>query len=174
MVLEHRIAKELQDANTDLIADAQTRLEQALYFLREFRQREVDFHEKNRAMLATTPDSVRLTLAEDVTARGALLKLHGEAFYYFAWRASQALKRLAIRVDAAGIRKVRNQMIEHLEKPNGLLVSAWMFSSRVGMVLQSPDDLDPSGFDHGLYPNAQEFVDKLLAKAEKQLGTPHS
>ena len=104
------------------------------------------------------------------------LRLYGEAFYYFAFRACRALESLtrlepmlALRFEPEGVRDVRNHLIEHPEKSNGAHVVGWSYACPEGLILNDPDapDAEDEEFiqrDRGLYPNADEFVAKLLVK----------
>ena len=91
-------------------------------------------------------------LAARVHELGAEIKLIGEAFYYFAWRARQALRAkdgLNLTFDPIGVRDVRNRLIEHSDRKdgvNGLLVDVQMSrgvgstrrESRYGALSQCP------------------------------------
>jgi hypothetical protein len=97
------------------------------------------------------------------------LRLCGEAFYYFAWRAREALVSLS-RVDNTaqleftprGVLNVRNRMIEHPDNSGGIFILGWTVDCPEGLVLNAEaDGLSP---DRGLYPNADEFIRKLLRK----------
>ena len=93
------------------------------------------------------------------------LRLYGEAFYYFAWRAREALATCGISFNPNGVNRVRNRMIEHPDKRNGIPVLCWVTDCPQGLVLE-PDGADTPGADPGLYPNAQEYIEKLLPKLE--------
>ena len=141
----------------DEMVEACIRLEQAEFFLRRFQEAEVqqskDGWTKHSGPVAADP-----------------LRALGEAFYYFAGRAAKALgviQAIDLDVDAVGVRNVRNHMVEHPEKTNGLRVSWWEVDCVQGLVLAPGNPVGQQGWsDKGLYPNAQEFIDKLLPKIE--------
>jgi hypothetical protein len=139
-----------------LVIDATTRLEQARKLLWRFRTVEL--------RLRSTP-RMRGDRLFDLVGD---LRLYGEAFYYFAWRAREALEALSRRDPAAGLNftprgvlHVRNEMIEHPDS-KGLHVLSWVTDIPEGLVLNPFE-----GTDKGLYPNADEFIRKLLDKLGK-------
>jgi hypothetical protein len=99
---------------------------------------------------------------------GDVLKALGEAFYYFAFRARDALEAIPncdLMFDPVGVRHVRNHLIEHSDRPHGLLVSWWTFDIPEGLILQPGGVVGQKGWkDDGLYPNAAEFIEKLTRK----------
>jgi hypothetical protein len=139
------------------IIEATIRLEQAEFFLRRFREAEIKFSDegwtRTSASVAADP-----------------LRAFGEAFYYFAVRAVKALREvqdLDLSVDPVGIRNVRNHMVEHPEKPHGFRVTWWETDCAHGLVLAPGNAVGQQGWtDRGLYPNAQEFIEKLLPKLD--------
>jgi hypothetical protein len=145
------------------IIEAQIRLEQSWYLLQEFRHAQLSYDDRERALKADSSD-----LQKYVTASQKLvdmIKLYGEAFYYFAWRAKQTCDRIdGLAFDPIGVRNVRNRMIEHPDKSGGVMVSHWMFDYPRGLVLAPANLQGDVGLDKGLYPNAQEFIEKCLAK----------
>src|SRR4029453_12799935 len=102
-----------------------------------------------------------------------------EAFYYFAWRTCEAMSEIRLSFDAPGVRKARNHLIEHPTKAGGSLVSYWVYDCPQGLILKagpvatggsnSRNVVRKPVEDPGLYPNAREFVDKLLPKIERAL-----
>jgi hypothetical protein len=102
---------------------------------------------------------------------GEDIRLDGEAFYYFAWRAHDALEAIGVTFSADGVRDLRNRMIEHPNGKGGVLVSWWMVDCPEGLVLMP----DGKGLDKGLYPNARQFITNLLASLERNgLATDHT
>ena len=150
------------DQHIVLITEAQIRLSQAAYFLAKFRELEPN-----------NPDGwtrASGTVASDV------LKAHGEAFYYFAFRAREALSDIQgfdFKFDPLGVRNVRNLMLEHPDDKHGLYVPWWETDCDKGLILSPCGEVGQKGWagwaDKGLYPNAQEFIDKLLPKVEAAL-----
>jgi len=137
-----------------LVADAAMRLKQSILLLRRFRDAEQRLRTSQREELG------------DLTFE---MRLHGEASYYFAFRVREALGALTwvdggidLSFDPVGVREVRNIMIEHPEDHSDkAYVLSWKTDCAEGMVL-NPVEGDAVGFDKGLYPNAQEFIAKLL------------
>lgn len=85
-----------------LVVEAKTRLEQSTMLLRDFRGAEVIF-----TVLKGGP------AMHEAAAR---LRLYCEAFYYFAWRAREALATCGVSFNPDGVKRVRNRMIEHPHK----------------------------------------------------------
>jgi hypothetical protein len=135
-----------------LVVEAKMRLEQSTMLLREFRRAEGDLPAAKNG---------RINL-DNVATR---IRLYGEAFYYFAWRAREALAKCGVKFTPKGVLLVRNRMIEHPDKHDGILVLAWMFDCPQGLVLE-PGGPGTPGADPGLYPNAQEYIEKLLPRLE--------
>ncbi len=143
-----------------MIVEALIRLEQATYLLRRFRTLELEHDEKDGQLGKTTIER-RVELAKRVHELGFEIKLIGEAFYYFAFRARQALRHengFDLGCETVGVRDVRNHLIEHSDKKSGVLVSWWVFRCPEGLIL-APDD--NKGLDKGIYPNASEFIDEV-------------
>jgi hypothetical protein len=144
------------------ILEAAIRLSQAEYFLREFR---------NLEKRAADGDESWTRISASVQSDA--VKAVAEAFYYFAGRAWKALGRVTgvdLRFDPEGVRNVRNHMIEHPEGDDGLRVTWWMYDTPEGFVLAPGNPVGQKGWtDRGLYPNAQEFVEKLMPKLERAL-----
>jgi hypothetical protein len=99
-----------------------------------------------------------------------------EAFYYSAHRVRDILQdgRAELKglgyFEAEGIRDVRNHLVEHPSRKNGVLVPSIATGGRVGPQLKPLRwSLDPQGTnDAGLYANAREFerrLDMLLSQA---------
>ena len=103
---------------------------------------------------------------------GKEVELLTEAFYYFAWRFRQILKQdlkgAFSNFSPAGIRVVRNQLIEH---PTTALASNFLY----GADAQEGPRIKPFGTpnggtrDRGLYVNAQEMLDALIPRLRRQL-----
>jgi hypothetical protein len=144
-----------QDKDVRFQVDAERRIEQAAWLLRDFRRSELHFQEGGRV----THDWPPRGLAEE-------LRLYGEAFYYFAWRGREALDAAGIRFDPIGVRNVRNRMIEPPDAKNGVLASFWTLNCPEGLILAA---LHARGLDKGLYPDAEEYISKLVPKLEAQL-----
>lgn len=140
-----------------LTTEAQIRLEQSASLLRRFRAAELEL---SRSARRTYPHLGRLE---------GEIRLNGEAFYYFAWRVKKTLGVLSneagldLRFTPVGVRTVRNQLIEHPDGRNGQYILSWRWACPEGLVLE-PVGIDGFGLDKGIYPNAQEFIGKLLVK----------
>jgi hypothetical protein len=156
--MAHRL--EERDRIDDEMVEACIRLEQAEFFLRRFREAELDQTENEWTRASAT-------VASDA------LRAFGEAFYYFAGRAAKALRAVPgvdLDIDPVGVRNVRNHMVEHPETVHGLRVSWWQVDCAQGLVLQPGSSVGQQGWsDRGLYPNAEEFIEKLLPKIESAI-----
>jgi hypothetical protein len=150
-----------------LVREALHRLDQSTYLLQRFRQAELEHEAAEPLTHQQTADRERAFGRVHLAVEQ--VRLYGEAFYSFAWRVKNTLDVLKRTegVDLAfmpvGVRDVRNRMIEHPDKEDGVYVMSWRFDCPEGLVLE-PVGLDGFGLDSGLYPNAQEFIDKLLSK----------
>jgi len=142
----------------ETIVETKIRLEQAIVLLIRFRDAEL--------RIVNTHD--------DVSQQVFDVRLYGEAFYYFGWKVKTCLDvlhrlnpEIDLRVKARGINTVRNRMIEHPEKTDGVYVSMWATRRPEGLVLHAADDGSDT-LDRGLYPNAEELATELLTKLRKQ------
>ena len=152
----------------NFVLEAGTRLEQSEYLLRSFRRTEIDhtnhFHNTPRPQGQGPDAEAWFTRLNELELQ---IRLYGEAFYYFAWRAKQALAKVQefdLAFNAVGVRNVRHRMIEHPDKSGGIMVLSWRFDCPEGLVLAPPADVNTVGLDPGLYPNAREFIGNLLLK----------
>lgn len=146
-----------------LIVEAQIRLQQTQYFLRRFQELESEF-----ASDGFTHATAGGGLATQLNDVGDVLKTYGEAFYYFAFRATQALGSIQgfdLKFDPVGVRNVRNLMLQHPLSKDGVMVSWWEFGCPEGLILAPGSAVGQAKWDDkGLYPNAQEFIEKLSAR----------
>ena len=162
-VLLHEVRCALRDSNArqeNLVVEARTRLEQSALLLRRFRGLEQEHDEKEARLFKVRTPEERRALAPRIHEIGSEIRVIGEAFYYFAFRARQALRHkdgLNLKCETAAVRDVRNRLIEHSDKGDGVMVSWWMSDCPEGLVLQP----DGKGLDKGLYPNAEEFISEV-------------
>lgn len=140
------------EALKPLVIEAKIRLEQSTMLLRDFRQVELKYAAREGGVNWMHEGANRL-------------RLYGEAFYYFAWRAREALAKCEVSFTPKGVRAVRNRMIEHPDKHNGIPILCWVTDCPQGLLLE-PEATDIPGADPGLYPNAQEYIEKLLPRLE--------
>jgi len=89
---------------------------QTLHLLRLFRQHDREHHDKNLALRASHNEKLHDVLAREVNELGDAIKLYGEAFYYFAWRACKALEPIGLEFEPVGVRDARNRLIEHPDR----------------------------------------------------------
>jgi hypothetical protein len=76
---------------------------------------------------------------------------------------------VGLEFEPVGIRNARNRLIEHPDRTGGLLVSFWVFDCPEGLILQPGGGSKDQPRDSGLYPNAKEFIQKLLPSIESAL-----
>ncbi len=106
-----------------------------------------------------------------LTAEACLeIRLMTEAFYYFAARVRTILRHRSTPMpylssfECAGVRNVRNHLIEHPEGANSqVFVQSFTFGNPEGPVLKSGRSPDKENVfpDKGLQPNAVEFNENL-------------
>lgn len=110
----------------------------------------------------TTPDELRLLL---------------EAFYYSAHRVRDIFRDSAAELpglskfEAAGIRNVRNHLVQHPGGPSGVLVYSFAVGGPLGPQLKPITwSGDPLGTqDQGLHRNAEEFEGALNATLDRAI-----
>ena len=107
-----------------------------------------------------------------------VMRLLTESFYYFAFRIRQILRNKTHKFphfgsfDSAGVRDVRNQLIEHPEgKESQIFNRTFMWSQDTGMHLKSGrNEWESSEFvDAGIKANAREFSEKLDISLERAI-----
>jgi hypothetical protein len=139
-----------------LAVEAQRRLKQLDWFLLEVQVREVE-------LARTRIDDRRYAQIID--------EIHTltEAFYYFAFRTMRMFEQLPGApdlpsmkgFDAPGVRNVRNWLVEHPAVPS----RGFQMGAEIGPVLGLHFDQDPVQHqDAGLYVNAMEFRERLMAR----------
>jgi hypothetical protein len=164
-LLRFRMTRRRQHHSSEpFIIEAQIRLKQAEYFLKRFRELDREQSSNDGSVHETAGGGMSTQLHDTPD----VLKAHGEAFYYFAFRARDALEAIPgidLKFDPVGVRNVRNHMLEHPDSAHGLMVSWWQYDCPEGLILAPGSAAGQARFtDKGLYPNAQEFIDKLTAK----------
>jgi hypothetical protein len=101
----------------------------------------------------------------------AEIRLFAECFYYFAFRASRIIRNMPElkSFEAAGVRNMRNHLIEHPEARDSQVLS-WSFGfggpngAVVKAIRESSETAHP---DAGLYLNAREFAVNLETALER-------
>ena len=114
-------------------------------------------------------------------SESAQLRLRLENFYYVAHRILCLVQDSRLQLpgisglSAAGVRSVRNHLVEHPTKKKGNRISSYAFGGPVGPQLKPLSD--PAGpaatFDEGLYANARQFRDnfeRVLRTGLRQAG----
>jgi hypothetical protein len=161
-----------------LAGEVEDRLEACEYLLREV-------HRLTRMLLrawkhrraAPTPELGRaLGRRKADSAMG--LKCHTEAFYYFAARAVSIMKKAPSGVPAtpmikrfspAGVRDVRNHLLEHPEgSESGVFSRSWQAEGAGGVTLKVARAMGKESVfpDAGLYANAREFITHLSRRLD--------
>ena len=101
--LSLRRSQRIQGEPLQFIIEAQIRLKQAEYFLRRFR--ELGLPQGNGSTMASAGGG----LSTQIHGEADVLRAHGEAFYYFAFRARDALTSIVgfdLSFDPIGVRPV--------------------------------------------------------------------
>jgi hypothetical protein len=98
-----------------------------------------------------------------------------EAFYWIASRLQQVMKQLpGLSFKAAGVRDVRNHLIEHPEgKASGVIFGVIGLRADVGPVIKTGRRLghqEAKWTDAGLKPNAEEYARNLERVLRAHLG----
>jgi hypothetical protein len=159
----------------ELSVEAGERLAQIDFLYQRVVELQNASHEVSNQLLAVIDkNGGKYTDAEDrftsILKEGTFqIRLHGEAFYYFAARFIAILKRYPAfkNLDVAGIRNVRNHLIEHSDKPaSGITQQNWSHGSGIGPMFKSSrrKDQKPIPMDRGLFANATELRDKIERK----------
>lgn len=177
LVIHHR---RRDTGESDYVTEASTRTSQLIYLLGRFGELEDEHEEHERLGAETRPTSLEAhgEYAKRMASFGPLLSLYCEAFYYFAWRAREMLTRISglSEFDPIGVRDVRHKLIEHADRAGGVMNRNYVFAIDEGLILKPFGNANPGRKadqervqDKGLYPNAEEFVSKLLPLLEKAL-----
>lgn len=177
------------------VAEVRSRLRQMDFLLDRVRQAErdsVDAMGRSRAVFAefvdatpTTeiatspaPDALKMTSSEFGRWQRAEMELttFTEAFYFFAHRARQILRKGLVpgikSFEVPGVRGVRNHLIEHPEKKAGVVEQSWQWDGPNGPHLKSVRSSNDARFrDPGLYANAQEFADQFEHRVASAMAT---
>jgi hypothetical protein len=175
--------------NSDLAAEVQERLKQLQYILARVRELERIDEDVDRALIAAAsnnprPPGIAVVTFQNIppeiaAAMNAANKRHldvlleirllTEAFYYFAARVEAITRKKglpAITFKCPGVRRVRDKLIEHPEGSDSrVFYQSFSFGDPHGPRLKAGGPVtEPRVFqDNGLYPNAEEFAQNLLA-----------
>lgn len=98
------------------------------------------------------------------------MKFYSEAFYWFAWRARQAMEFVPglHKFDCPLVRNIRNRLLEHPEKGSGIITGN--FNTGFEGPIVKPASMDKlHEWDRGLFPNAVEYFDNLDAMLERAI-----
>jgi hypothetical protein len=105
------------------------------------------------------------------------IQLYAECFYYFAGRARSIVLGMPKlqSFEAAGVRDVRNHLIEHPEgRASRVMSRSFAFGGGNGPVVKAVREASETAHpDAGLYANAREFavnLDTALTSAMEELG----
>ena len=147
--------------------EAYVRFGQSLFALQRFRALEVELEPRIRD--------------RKFSDEGTALRFFAESFYYFAWRCRKVMcMRVEVRdanrrvvkpfktLDPVGIRRVRNELIEHSDKNDGVSVTHFRFACPEGLILQWGHG-EP--IDVGLYPNAEDMVMQVRDRVRRVTGS---
>lgn len=150
------------------IAEIEARFKQIDWACHEIRNMEERYFRTPWIAISLDPDKTRFDQAR--TDRLAL-RFMVEGVYMAAWQVREVCQRIkALKFDANGLRYVRNQLIVHPTKSDG--VYSWSYA--IGMdgngltlaVARSDQDL-PKQPDAGFWPNIEEFLLNFDAKLRR-------
>lgn len=189
--------------NRELGCELRERLQQLDYLLNNIQEAEARFDNvKERASIifkqhvettlakglsyesTPVPDAAHMTQEEfDAFERAMFeIKLFTECFYYLAGRIRSMLRHKKVplpgleKFEAAGVRNVRNQLLEHPEGVNSrVFINSWGFGASHGSVLKAlryegQEQIFP---DNGLYKNALEMkqnMERILQQVLQEHG----
>ncbi|WP_137136986.1 hypothetical protein [Rhizobium sp. FKY42] len=147
------------------IAEIEARFTQIDWACHEIRNMEENHFRTPWIAISLDPNKTRFDQARtDLLA----LRFMVEGVYMAAWQVREVCQRIkALKFDANGLRYVRNQLIVHPTKPDG--VYSWSYA--IGMdgngltlaVARSDGDLSKQ-LDAGFWPNLEEFLLNFDAK----------
>lgn len=132
-----------------------------------------NYEEFLKTLNAKSPDQLRI----EVRAWSEM-HLFTEAFYFFAWRLVEVLTRSGAfafdgfsKLQARGIRIVRNHLLQHPEKHDKNF-RQWLVVTSNGPVLKTTTvvirsdtgkvEPEKESVDQGLFVNAQELYDEII------------
>lgn len=164
-------------AQEDLVAEVMERLQQLAYIVQNLH--EIDLQYGKKVLITKINDNGEEDLYNAMFERDEhlrfVMRLLTESFYYFAFRVRQILKNKVHlfphlkSFDPAGVRNVRNQLIEHPEGKDSLIFNrTFSWSQDSGMLLKSGRHLweHDKFVDAGLKINANEFCESLYSLLE--------
>jgi hypothetical protein len=179
-------AKKIKGFSAPLGSEIRERLQQMDWLLTQIRPRDEELKTINSQVGARMREHVkRITAAglsfedtpippgvdmsrEEASRSIALmdeLKIFVECFYYFAARTRSVVRQMPElkSFEAAGVRNVRNHLIEHPEKPASRVLSrSFGFGGPNGPILKAlRESTETAHPDAGLYANAKEFADNF-------------
>jgi hypothetical protein len=158
----------------NVVIDIKVRLEQLVITLDRFQQGHAAWRETFAAAFRFPPGEQRSQLLKRADRFQNEFRLDAETFYSVAWRVRENCEVIKNKIDPEidltfepiGVRDVRHHLIEHPGKDDGEYVLSWMFDCPEGLILQPSWSDGSGGIDKGLYPNADEFIEKLIGKLE--------
>jgi len=138
---------------------------QAAYFLKRFRQLDLEQASDDGSVHATAGGGMSTYLH----GLADVLKAHGEAFYYFACRAPDALAAIPevdLKFDPIGVRNIRNHMVEHPNRSHGVVVSWWQYDCPEGLILAPGSPMGQGRFTQGTLPQRPGVHREIEHEAE--------
>ena len=161
-----------QDAS--FVVEARLRANQLRYVLERF----IQVESQHRALVKKMEESAakdpkgHAARGNELHQLGYTIEFYGEAFYFFAWRMREVVRKVnGLRTfEALGVRNVRNWLIEHADKPGGVMARSFEFDCPQGFILKRfGGPPNRKAIDQGLFPNAQEFVSALVDRLDRLL-----
>jgi hypothetical protein len=153
--------------DVDLLTEASVRAHQALYALTRFRHIELQPNHREQIQCADLSEFGRTTLSSDMGAPE--LQFYAESFYQVAFRLRELVRLIPAmsRFEALGVRDTRNWLIQHSEKPQGVLNQNYAYDIAEGFNLKPfGGDAERRPASGLLYPDAEEFVGELLRRID--------
>lgn len=151
-----------------------TRLEQLDFLLSRIQQLDLE-----RIKYIGRPNPEIPSDGKELRSNAFEVRLHTEAFYHFAGRLRSIIRHkeqpcpLLTSFECAGVRDVRNKLLEHPEgRDSRILTWSWTIGSPEGPILKVHRETHEVAVfpDRGLYVNARELKDGLEAALQRALG----
>lgn len=153
------------------------RLQQLRWLIDEIHRCEEAYWRRHRAEVRKNPNLIRFHICSAIPsampefAAEDVMRLHAENFYWVAHRllviVSQCRELHALPpVEAPAIRRVRNNLIEHANKPGGRHAYSFSVSTAAGVRLRGAapvEDRQDAYPDEGIAANGMELATALYA-----------
>lgn len=178
--------EKFRDANNEPAKEIIKRHRQLVWLIEHVRSLCQRSFDRNRQLYqlaqgAQSEDALKQFGVEQLEVHDQI-ELHTEMFYWIAWRMRGAIRAMPglHSFEAVGVRKVRNHILEHVDRRGGVPSTGFGWGGGAG-----PDGVlvggkGPTiatmleGEDKGLYCNAEEFFTELERVTQRCILTPEA